>query len=289
MAALRLSVAYALLAFAWSTSTVAAVHAQTEDAQTLLEQGRRLYADLEYQEAESALTRALATPGLPDAFRVQVLETLGFVQVVEDQEPAARNSFERLFEIDPYYVVREPSGSPRVTEIVESVRARVVPDAAIDPDARIRVELPSAARASAPTEVHLAVSSPTIVLLVIRMRGDHEVAWHAQEVAVAGGSVIASLAPIADATELEIYVEGRDARGHLVTREASALLPLHLPVRGEPAGGGGGGSIFEEWWFWTIVGVVVVGTAVGVGVGVGTSGTTQAPMGTLPPGRVLLP
>jgi hypothetical protein len=265
------------------------VHAQTEDAQALLERGRRLYADLEYQEAESVLTRALATPGLPDSFRVQVLETLGFVQVVEDQEPAARSSFERLFAIDPYYVVREPSGSPRVTEIVESVRGRVVPDAAIDPDARIRVGLPNAARADAATEVRLAVSSPEIVRLVIQVRGDHDVAYRAQDVAVESGSVVASLPPVADATELEIYVEGRDARGRLVTREGSPLLPLHLPVRGESSGGSGGGSVLEEWWLWTIIGVVVVGAAVGVGLGVGLSGTTEAPMGTLPPGRVVLP
>jgi len=266
--------------------------AQTDDAQALLEQGRRLYADLEYQEAESVLTRALATPGLPDAFRVQVLETLGFVQVVEDEEPAARSSFERLFAIDPYYIVREPSGSPRVEEIVESVRSRVAPDAAIDPEAAIRMDLPAAARPDDPTEVRLAVSSPAIVRLVIRVRGDHDVAFHSQDVSVSGGSVVASIAPVSDATELEIYVEGRDARGRLVTREGSALLPLHLPVRGEPAGhGDAGGSILEEWWFWTIVGVVVVGAAVGIGVGVvvGSSGPTQADPGTLPPGRVVLP
>ncbi len=269
-----------------------AARAQTDDAQALLEQGRRLYADLDYQEAESALARALATPGLPDAFRVQVLETLGFVQVVEDEEPAARNSFERLFAIDPYYVVREPSGSPRVAEIVESVRGRVVPDAAIDPDAAIRVDLPSAARANAPTEVRLAVSSPAIVRLVIRARGDHDVTYQSQDVAVAGGTVVASIPAFGDATELEIYVEGRDARGHLVTRAGSPLLPLHLPVRGDTtsrSAGGSGGSVFEEWWFWTLVGVVVVGTAVGVGVGVSNPSTTQAPTGTLAPGRVVLP
>lgn len=286
MAALR-SLALAIALVLGAPAFPAA--AQTEDAQALLERGRRLYADLEYQEAESALTRALATPGLPDAFRVQVLETLGFVQVVEDQEPAARSSFERLFAIDPYYVVREPSGSPRVTEIVESVRARVVPDAAIDPEARIRVELPAAARAHDATEVRLAVSSPDIVHLVIRMRGEHDVAYRSQDVAVESGAVTASLAPIDDATELEIYVEGRDARGRLVTREGSPLLPLRLPVRGESGGGGGGGSVLEEWWFWTIVGVVVVGAGVGIGVGVASSGTTEAPAGTLPPGRVILP
>jgi tetratricopeptide (TPR) repeat protein len=32
-----------------------------------------------------------------------------------------------------------------------------------------------------------------------------------------------------------------------------------------------GNEIWEEWWFWTIVGVVVVGGAVGLGVGLGTA------------------
>lgn len=266
----------------------AIAYAQTEDAQELLDQGRRFYADLEYQEAESALTRALAMPGLPDAFRVQVLESLGFVQVVEDEEAAARNSFERLFAIDPYFVVREPSGSPRVAEIVESVRSRVAPDAAIDPDAQIRVDLPSAALASSATEVHLAVSSPAIVRLVIHVRGDHDVAYRTQDVAVGGGAVVASLAPVPDATELEIYVEGRDARGRLVTREGSQLSPLHLPVHGDPPASGGR-SVLEEWWLWTIIGVVVVGGAIGLGFGLSMPGTEQAPSGTLPPGRFVLP
>lgn len=284
MAALRWS---ALVLLAALVSTRA--HAQTEDAEALLERGRRLYADLEYQEAESALSRALATPGLPDAFRVQVLETLGFVQVVEDQEAAARSSFERLFAIDPYYVVREPSGSPRVTALVESVRARVVPDAAIDPDAEIRVELPAAARASAETEVRLSVRGDAITRLVLQVRGDHDVAFRAREVEVAGGTIVARLPAFPDATELELYVEGRDARGRLVSREGSPLLPLRLPVRGDAGGAGGGDDVLTSWWLWTIVGVVVVGAAVGIGVGVGTTGATAAPEGTLPPGRVVLP
>ncbi len=287
---MRASAVVGLTACLW-LGALAPARAQTEDAQSLLDEGRRLYADLEYQEAESALTRALATPGLPDSFRVQVLEWLGFVQVVEDEEAAARTSFERLFAIDPYYVVREPSGSPRVAELVAQVRRRVVPDAAIDPEAQIRVDLPSAARANGPTEMRLAVSSPDIVQLVVHVRGDHDVAFRGESVSVEGGSATYALAPVADATELEIYVEGRDARGRLVTREGSALLPLRLPVRGESGGGDDGDdSILEAWWLWTIVGVVVVGVGVGIGVGVATSpGTTQAPSGTLPPGRVVLP
>ena len=32
----------------------------------------------------------------------------------------------------------------------------------------------------------------------------------------------------------------------------------------------------RKWWFWTIIGVVVVGAAVGIGVG--ASGGTQGPL-----------
>ncbi len=34
----------------------------------------------------------------------------------------------------------------------------------------------------------------------------------------------------------------------------------------------------EQWWFWTILGVVVVGAAVGVTLGVVLSGGQQAPL-----------
>ncbi|MFO0682517.1 MAG: hypothetical protein U0234_10720 [Sandaracinus sp.] len=54
-----------------------------------------------------------------------------------------------------------------------------------------------------------------------------------------------------------------------------ALAPDPAPTDSHP-------EIYEEWWLWTIVGVVVVGTAVGVGVGVATSNPgTTLPMGTL--------
>ncbi len=39
-----------------------------------------------------------------------------------------------------------------------------------------------------------------------------------------------------------------------------------------------GNEIYEEWWFWTIIGVAVVGGAVGVGVGVGVVRNRQAPL-----------
>lgn len=46
---------------------------------------------------------------------------------------------------------------------------------------------------------------------------------------------------------------------------------------GEPA-------IYEEWWFWTIIGAVVVGAAIGIGVGVATQGP---PLGNDRGGQVI--
>ena len=39
-----------------------------------------------------------------------------------------------------------------------------------------------------------------------------------------------------------------------------------------------GGSVTSTWWFWTIIGAVVVGTAVGIGVGVSSSPGTEQPL-----------
>jgi len=59
-------------------------------------------------------------------------------------------------------------------------------------------------------------------------------------------------------------------------------LPL-APLEAEGGGSDGGGGIFASPWFWVIVGVVVVGTAIGIGVAVASGG--QDPFaGNIPPG-----
>jgi len=58
-------------------------------------------------------------------------------------------------------------------------------------------------------------------------------------------------------------------------------LPL-APLEPEE-GDGGGGSIFASPWFWVIVGVVVVGSAIGIGIAAASGG--QDPFaGNIPPG-----
>jgi tetratricopeptide (TPR) repeat protein len=47
--------------------------------------------------------------------------------------------------------------------------------------------------------------------------------------------------------------------------------------------------VYKKWWLWTVVGVVVVGTAVGVGLGIGLEkpATFNASVGTVGPGAAL--
>jgi hypothetical protein len=95
---------------------------------------------------------------------------------------------------------------------------------------------------------------------------------------------------LSDATEVDLYVEGRDARGRVVTRDAGPLAPRTLEVTApdRPRGGEGGGDLASEPWLWILVGVAVVGASVGIGVGVALS-DPGIPTGTLNPGIVRLP
>lgn len=71
-------------------------------------------------------------------------------------------------------------------------------------------------------------------------------------------------------------VDGRLEALHRAQRLRTAVQPAHVaeaapvapagptaPSRGEPAASP---AVYETWWFWTVVGVVVVGSAVGIGV-----------------------
>lgn len=291
----RALVSAALLALLASTGAVApaVVHAQRADAQAraLLDQGRTEYADLDYGEAVESLTGALRLGERDEAFRAEVLETLALTYFVMDREDSARDALGQLFSLDPYYVVREPSGSPRVARFVETVRSATVRDAAIDPSLSVRTELPRAARADVSVEIAITIPGP-VTRVAVLYRTDTSASWQRVEAAPTAerARYLAVLPALADATEVDLYVEGRDARGRVVTRDGGPLAPRTLEVTApdRPRGGEGGGDLASEPWLWILVGVVVVGAGVGIGVGVALS-DPGIPTGTLNPGIVRLP
>lgn len=280
--ALSLLVAPSLLA-------PAGLHAQDSDqARALLEQGRAHYADLDYSEAATVLTRALALAEGDDALRAEVLEALALDYFVMDRERASREALLELFLLDPYYVVREPSGSPRVARFIESVRRTRVRDAAIDPSVRLSVELPSAARRDVGVELAIGAAAP-IERVTVVLRTDVSASWERIEATRAAGTRwVASLPSMRDASEVLLYIEGYDASSRLVMRDGGPLAPRVLPVSGADRGGDPDADVVREPWLWILVGAVAIGAAVGIGVGVAAS-SAEVPSGTLSPGVIRLP
>ncbi len=296
----RLAFVLALVALALLVSGVApgGARAQGSDgsaagaAQHLLDEGQRLYRELDFAGAVEALESALAVPGAPDAVRLSAYEYLGSAYVVLEHRQEARQAFRAMMQLDPYHVVHEPSGSPKIARFVANVRAEVVLDAALNPSVHLSLALPPAGRVGEATRVAVGVSgTPSVATVAVFVRGTGATGWTKLVAHPDGDRYVASVPPRPAADQLQIYAQARDGQGRVVARAGEPLLPLTLSIRGTaiaaPGGGASsGGSVFTRWWFWTGVAVVAVATGA---VAFGLANNDGLPSGSLPPGRVDLP
>lgn len=256
-----------------------------------IEEGRTAYASLDYEVALEVLESALRLPSITPIERARALETLAFTLTVLGNERAAEERLRELFTLDPYYDVREPTGSPRIEALVDTVRHRMASDAALIAGLEVRLELPRAARADRSFTARAYPSgsgSDRVTEVVLVHRGETDTDWIRTPASSTSSGFVAEIPALGRSERLEIYAEARDARGRLLARSAGPLAPTFLEVGEAGPSGSGEENVLESWWLWTIVGVVVVGAGVGIGVGVATS-SSQAPSGTLSPGRVILP
>jgi hypothetical protein len=210
--------------------------------------------------------------------------------VVLEQEDQAREAFLEMFAIDPYHVVREPSGSPKIARFVARIRSEAVPDAALDARVQLRAQLPRGGRVGRATRVRFRVTGPPRVARVqVFVRGVGDEDWETVEAERSEGGFVAELPARSAPDELALYAEGRDTRDRVISRAGEPFAPLGLeiiPGSDGPTTGGTGGSILGEWWFWTGIGVVVVGAVI---IGIAATPAANAPEGSLPPGRIELP
>ena len=278
------------LAAVVATSSVAAAQSARAEVERHLDDGRRLYRELDFAGCVDAMNRALAVPGIDPAGRLEAWEYLGAAYVVLDRREDAEAAFREVFALDPYHVVREPSGSPKIERFVEELRARLVPDAALDSSVALDARLPRAGRVGRPTPVQVDVNGPPdrteqVTQVALHLRGDDETEWSAVELEAVGATYEGEIPARSTTGELELYAEGRDAAGRVVARAGEPLVPLTMIVReGDEEATP---PLRRRWWLWTIVGVVVVGLAAGIGAA--AAGSDTAPAGTLAPGRVELP
>ena len=257
-------------------------------AERHLASGRRLYRELDFPGCVDAMERALAVSGIGSAQRLEAYEYLAAAYVVLDREGEAALALDAMFRLDPYHLVREPSGSPKIARFVEERRALVVRDAALGEGVRIHADLPETARIGRPLSVRVTSECaeppcPEIARVALRWRTDDERDWSDGELASVERGVFEGDVPARqDLGLLLLYAQARDARGRVLARAGEPLVPLRVPVREASRP-----PLTRRWWFWTALTVVAAGAAVGLAVGL--RGTERAPSGTLPPGRVELP
>lgn len=269
---------------AWLLLGHPAPGAAQDEASRLVDEARRLYAELDFAGAIEAAQRALETPGLTDAVRASALETLASALVVLDRGAAAQEAFSALFRLDPYWAVRERS--PRVQRFAESVRSSIVHDAALDPDVVLRLDVPRTARTGRAIAVRVAVDGGDAARVRLHVRDEGEIAWTQVEARRQSATEFAVEIPARNQPEeIELYAEARDAQDRVIARSGGPLVPRRLAVRAS----GEERSAAEDPWLWVAIGAGAVAIGIAVAIGVAVSGPERAPAGTLPPGRVELP
>ncbi|MBI2892997.1 MAG: hypothetical protein HYY06_05560 [Deltaproteobacteria bacterium] len=250
----------------------------------LLADGRRLYGDQEYPAVIQAMRRALDVPGISPADQLEAYEYIGCSYVALEDEREARRAFRELLVIDPYYLLREPSGSPKIREAFERVRHEIAPDAALRPDVDLRLSGPVRAAAGGSVEVRVEPSGP-VQRMTLRTRVAGTLPYDQVPMTRSGTSFRAMLdLPDRDHPySFEYYVEARDERGRVVARGASPLGPrtLDVSVAAPPPS-----RWYESPWVWVGAGAAVVGAVV-LGVLIG-SADREPQCGSLEPRCVLL-
>jgi tetratricopeptide (TPR) repeat protein len=269
LAAVRLSAA--LLAVALAAAPFGAW------AHPAVDQGRKLYDDLEYKKAQKALEKALKAPDLTDEDRQTALQYLALCQSTLGDLPNAAASFKSLLDLNPKFTLDRASTPPKILDLFEKVRS-TMPQAQ-EPDRVVVRETEIVLTHIAPADCR-----PTKPLdLLVKLR---DVDHRSSHLAVryrergSGGFSEVKVASAAEATlqvpgmfvrvpRLEYYIAALDASGKVLTSAGSEEQPLSVPVNEEVRAGT---PVYKRWWFWAIAGVLVVGAGAAVAVAAAAGG-----------------
>ena len=279
---MRARVGFVLVAAVLAVSVRA--HADAREVERLLADGRQLYSEMQYSAAIHTMRRALDVPGIAPTERLEAYETMGCAYVALRDDTSARRAFRDLLVIDPYYVLREPSGSPKIREVFERARHEIAPDAALEPSLVLHVSAPEHANAGGVAEIRVQPSDP-VARMTLRTRRAGTLSFDRIVMTRAGRDFrgLVTLPERERSYVLEFYVEARSSRGGLVARGSSPLAPSTIEVRGAPVARA---SWWQSPWVWVGAGAVVAGSVVTAIVLGGGGGGDRC--GDLPPCRVLL-
>jgi len=264
--------------------------------QNPLDEARQLLENLDFKGALQESIRAIESPQagpaeLVDAYRIQGLSLSALKRA--DESLAA---FKKLLSIDPTYQISADI-SPKLSApfyLAVGIAKELKPITLIHVPPGLRNSPP-------PQEVSISLEADPL-RLVKGLRICHRVGsgpWIRSQALEVNetGSFLLGLPVSVVAAEVQYYFEALTKAGGVLARAGSVAAPFGAkpatPDK-EPDPGGEtvvalGGNLadqelsdrdpiwYQSWWFWTAVGTVVVGTAVGVGVGVATAGGDSGP------------
>ena len=250
-----------------------------------LSAGEKQYADQDYAAAVKTLMPVTRDPAATRAQRLHALELIALAQFIRRDEAAAKDTFERILDIDPGYQLHDDSGSPRIREFFEQIKRQLVPG--YGEAAELDHAAPQSAQAGRKVEMDVravrGAQAVTDVVVMIRRRG--EMQYKAIAAAPHGDAqwrATWSLEPSRSAYQLDYYVEAHGPAGEAVGRIASPEDPLPLAVAAGTA------AEHPHWytrWYVVAGAAVVVGGATTAAIFGARGG---AGPGSLPPGTVVV-
>lgn len=199
--------------------------AEDADAETALENARRLSDELRYEEAVVEYQRFVASPDRPTADRARALFELGFIHLVLGDERSAELRATEALELDPS--LRLPPDAPsRELKFLEKMRQSF--------DARTRLEVLPPDNPDAPQRIRARLEDPRKSARTVMLR--HALAatgpYFGQRMRCAGELCDAEIPLPKDTRTLTVwyYVEANDGEGNTVARAGSTTAPLRVSI-----------------------------------------------------------
>jgi hypothetical protein len=282
-------VAAAVLVIMAATASPVAAQSKKAELEARIEEGFRLFGDLEYRAAIDELRPVRLDPAATRAQKLRALELIGISHLILGEKTRATEAFEDLLTIDAGYQLRHDEDSPKIRQFYDTVKASFLPGFEAGQEARLELAAPPGAQAGRAVEIEavVRVGLERVKEVVLRWRRSGVLDYTDTPMHRAGGEGTrwrARFVPPSSraAYAVDYYVEAKNAAGGPIGRVGGPETPLSLEVR---AGEGDAARPWYTRWYVIAGGAAVIGVAAAAVV---LSSGEDAPDGSLDPGRVSL-
>jgi hypothetical protein len=271
-----------------------------------LNQAERLYKQMRYDKAITAVTHALESPNNNPEQLVEAYKLQGLCLSALGRTEESVMAFRRLLAINPVFHLSHNVSPKLMSPFSKALNAEQKPIA-------LSHEPPGTVRKLAGQDLEVTLQSDPLgmvssIRLLFWAEDNKE---NKLETAVIGpGKVLIRLPQEIKAVKISYYFEAANKFGGVLYRAGTKDKPFEVQIKvgqppaltGLPGSEGQGGSVaamtangrpltasesdqekktagrpfYKTWWFWTVVGVAVVGAAVGTGIAIAKGKETSS-------------